>query len=152
MSRKILVIAEDSAALCCQQALCTGGYDVHRYEKAAGIHAAITGSFDAILLCPSGPAFDLLAILREVKAAGLHAPVLVLSRNPSVEEAVATIKEGATDYFRQPESAAELRSVFDRIEGLAKQFGDGVRGTRAGERRDSRGCSDGVRRCERFLP
>ena len=119
MSRKILVIAEDSAALCCQQALCTGGYDVHRYEKAAGIHAAITGSFDAILLCPSGPAFDLLAILREVKAAGLHAPVLVLSRNPSVEEAVATIKEGATDYFRQPESAAELRSVFDRIEGLS---------------------------------
>ncbi|MGO8749354.1 MAG: sigma-54-dependent transcriptional regulator [Thermoguttaceae bacterium] len=122
MPQKILVIAEDSSGPCYQQALCPGGYEVHVCDRAAGIHAAVTGSFGAILVCHSGPDFDPLEVLREVKTAGLKAPVLVLSRKPMVEAAVAAIREGAADYLREPDSAEELRSLLDRIEGLVPRI------------------------------
>ena len=48
----------------------------------------------------------------------VQARVIVLGRNPTVEAAVAAIKEGAADYLHEPCSAEELRSALRRIETI----------------------------------
>ena len=42
--------------------------------------------------------------------------VIVLGNNPTVEAAVAAIKEGAADYLHEPCSAEELRAALRQIE------------------------------------
>ena len=45
--------------------------------------------------------------------------MIVLGSNPTVEAAVAAIKEGAADYLHEPCSAEELRAALRRIETAA---------------------------------
>ena len=47
------------------------------------------------------------------------ARVIVLGNKPTVEAAVAAIKEGAADYLHEPCSAEELRAALRRIETAA---------------------------------
>lgn len=118
MPRRILVIASDSAvALTYEQTLCPAGYDVQFYDdSAAGIEAAASGRFDRILICQGCPEFDLLEILRRVRAADDSAPIIVASRIASVNAAVAAMREGATDFLCEPCTAEELRSALNRSE------------------------------------
>ena len=77
VSQKILVIANDSAVgLDYERALCPAGYDVRFYDDpAAGIQAATEGRFDLIVLSQTARDFDTLALLRQVKAAGVPARI-----------------------------------------------------------------------------
>jgi DNA-binding NtrC family response regulator len=117
VTRRILVIANDSTlALSYERALCPAGYAVDYYDHpAAGVRAAIAGGFDVILVGETTPELETLAILREIKSAKATTKVVIVSRDATVEAAVAAMKEGAADYLREPCSAEELRSVIDRF-------------------------------------
>lgn len=117
MSRKVLVIARDSAiALNYEKALCPPGYSVHFYDHpAVGVHAAMAGGFDLILIGQTTPESDALEILRQIKTARVPTKVVIVSREATVEAAVAAMREGAADYLQEPGSAEDLRSVIDRF-------------------------------------
>ncbi len=126
MSQKILVIDGDPArGLNYRQTLCPDGYDVQTCDDpAAAIRAAVSGGFDVIVLSQTSSGCNTREILRQVKAAHVPASVIIVSRDATVEAAVALMKEGAADYLCDPCSAEELRSALQRVEKRLKAAGD----------------------------
>ncbi len=121
MSQKIFVLGTDPVVgLKCEQALRPAGYEVELFrEPAAAVRAAEADGCDLLLVADCWPEPDTLEILRQIRAAGLPASVVVVSRNATVEAAVAAMKEGAADYLAEPSSAEELQAVVQRICRLA---------------------------------
>jgi DNA-binding response OmpR family regulator len=71
-------------------------------DRAAG------GGFDLILLDIMLPGRDGLQVLKELRAAGLTTPVLMLTARGNIEDRVAGLDLGADDYLAKPFSMAEL--------------------------------------------
>jgi two-component system nitrogen regulation response regulator NtrX len=67
-----------------------------------------TGSFDLILSDVVMPGKDGLALLEELKAAGVRTPVVLISGQANVEMAVRAVKLGALDFLEKPISTDKL--------------------------------------------
>jgi DNA-binding NtrC family response regulator len=85
-------------------------------NSAAALQAALGGDVEAVLFCETTAGIGTLQALRQLREAAVQTPVIVLGNHPSVEAAVAAIKEGATDYLHEPCSAEELQAALRRIE------------------------------------
>lgn len=110
MARKILLVTSDPAASHrYHQALSAEGFEVHSCRKVTP--TLDCDAFDLVLVREEPPEVVGLEVLRQVKAGPWLAPVVILSREPGVECAVAAVKEGAVDYRREPCSASELRKA-----------------------------------------
>lgn len=120
MFPRILLISDDrSGGLARQRLLCDAGFDVQYCEDpAGGVHAAASGAFDVILLLQHSSTFEVLPILRQVKAEGVPAGVLVLSHAPQIASAVAAMREGAADYLHEPCSLEALQTAIRRMAQL----------------------------------
>jgi len=118
MSRRILAIAGDCAVgRTCQQRLRPEEYEIKFCEDpTAAVQAAANGDFEALLVCETTSGLDTIQVLRQLREAAVQARVIVLGSNPTVEAAVAAIKEGAADYLHEPCSAEELSAALRRIE------------------------------------
>lgn len=85
-------------------------------EEAAGYIA--THPFDAVLLDLMLPDVNGLTVLRQVRRANCHTPVIVLSARDTVPEMVRALDIGADDYLTKPFHLdlllARLRSVVRR--------------------------------------
>lgn len=73
-----------------------------------GLHLALTGSYDLVLLDVMLPGLDGWDILREVRAAGKQMPVMYLSARDQVDDRVKGLELGADDYLVKPFSFSEL--------------------------------------------
>jgi DNA-binding response OmpR family regulator len=86
------------------------GRDCDEYLAAA--------NYDALILDLNLPREDGLSILRRIRAAGSHLPVLILTARDGAGEVVAGLDAGADDYLRKPfvfdELGARLRSLARR--------------------------------------
>ncbi|MBV8344555.1 MAG: response regulator transcription factor [Candidatus Eremiobacteraeota bacterium] len=86
------------------------GRDCDEYLGAA--------SYDALVLDLNLPREDGLSILRRIRAAGNHVPVLILTARDGAADVVAGLDAGADDYLRKPfafdELGARLRSLARR--------------------------------------
>lgn len=107
MARKILLVTSDSAASeRYHHALAKEGYEVHACSEVTA--ALDAEAFDLIVVRDEPPEVVGVEVLRQVKAGPWLAPVVIFSRQPGVEAAVAAIKEGAVDYRPEPCSAEDL--------------------------------------------
>jgi len=79
--------------------------------------------YDAVLLDVMLPDIDGFEVCRRLRAAGVWAPVLMLTARDSVDDRVAGLDSGADDYLVKPFSFAELLA---RLRALARR-GDGER-------------------------
>jgi two-component system copper resistance phosphate regulon response regulator CusR len=107
---KLLIVEDDpkaSAALV--KGLTENGFVV---DSAAtgddGLHLASTGGYDLVVLDVLLPARDGWAVLRDLRAAGVHTPVLFLTANDAVADRVKGLELGADDYLVKPFAFAEL--------------------------------------------
>ena len=116
MSRRILAIAGDCAVgRTCQQTLCPEEFHIEFCENPkAAVEAALCGDFEAVLLCETTSGLETSAVLRQLQEAAVQTRVIVLGNHPTVEAAVAAIKEGAADYLHEPCSAEELQAALRR--------------------------------------
>jgi DNA-binding response OmpR family regulator len=91
-------------------------------EIAASAEEAETimlrGALDLIVLDLGLPGKPGLELLREMRAAGNHTPVLILTARGSLEERVAGLDGGGDDYLTKPFAFAELVA---RIKALARR-------------------------------
>ena len=82
------------------------------------LHLAKTQSYDAIVLDLLLPGRNGLEVLRELRQAGITAPVLILTAKGNVESKVAGLNAGADDYLTKPfhfeELLARLRALLRR--------------------------------------
>ena len=87
-----------------------------RGEDAVWMAAATT--FDAIVLDVMLPGIDGFEACRRLRAAGVWAPVLMLTARGEVEDRVAGLDGGADDYMVKPFALAELGA---RLRALARR-------------------------------
>lgn len=118
-----LLFAEDEPAM--SEAV-TDILTYHKYTVDAvyngndALDFAIAGSYDGIILDIMMPGKDGLAVLRELRGAGVRTPVLLLTARCEVENRIQGLNLGADDYLPKPfvmgELLARVRAMLRRRE------------------------------------
>jgi len=67
------------------------------------------------------PGMDGLSLLREIRRRSVSQPVLVITGHGTVENAVETMREGATDYLQKPFSFESLKKAVESVMTRAVQ-------------------------------
>ncbi|MCA9673919.1 MAG: sigma-54-dependent Fis family transcriptional regulator [Kofleriaceae bacterium] len=91
------------------------------------------GAFEVVVTDLRMPEVDGMAVIREVRALSPETPVIVLTASGRVEDCIAVMKAGASDFITKPFHADELRDVVqEAISARAERI------TRPPPRRDRR--------------
>lgn len=99
------------------------------YDGDNGLRAGKETKFDLLLLDVTLPGLDGFAVARELRAAQIKTPILMLTARDSTEMKVQGLDSGADDYVTKPFAFAELlarvRALLRRAEDVTKlQIGD----------------------------
>jgi DNA-binding response OmpR family regulator len=118
---KRVVLVEDNQQLAntIASGLIEDGYAVDVIATGTGgIERAMRRDLDVMVLDLGLPDRDGLDVLRELRGARVHVPVLVLTARDAVEARVAALDAGADDYLVKPFAFAELVA---RLSALARR-------------------------------
>lgn len=148
---KILVVEDERrAAEYLRQGLAESGYAVEvAFNGTDGLHAALNGDHDLVVLDVMLPGLDGFAVLAALRTAK-QTPVLMLTARAQVDDKVHGFDLGADDYlvkpFQFPELLARVRTLLKRgkpatvdpVQRVADLEVDPVRhrATRGGQRID----------------
>lgn len=119
---KILVVEDEKrAAEYLRQGLTENGYTVDvALNGSDGLHAALTGDHDMVILDLMLPGVDGFAVLSALRTAK-HMPVLMLTARGQMNDKVRGFELGADDYlvkpFQFPELLARVRALLKRGKG-----------------------------------
>ncbi|MFZ1085910.1 MAG: heavy metal response regulator transcription factor [Terracidiphilus sp.] len=107
---KILVIEDEAkTAKFLKKGLCEAGFVVDVAEDGLdGLHLALEGDFDLIILDVMLPGRDGWQVLARLREAGRKALVLMLTARDAVHERVRGFELGADDYLMKPFAFSEL--------------------------------------------
>jgi two-component system OmpR family response regulator len=89
---------------------------VHDGEEA--LAAALTTSYDAILLDVMLPRIGGIEVSRQLRSRRMHASILMLTARDSIDDRVLGLESGADDYLVKPFA---LREVVARIRALTRR-------------------------------
>lgn len=117
---KLLVIEDDrEAAAYLVRGLSESGHVVdHAADGNDGLHLALEGHYDALVVDRMLPGRDGLTIIRALRAAGIATPVLVLSALGDVDDRVEGLTAGGDDYLVKPYAFSELLA---RLQALVRR-------------------------------
>ena len=117
MSRRILVVEDDPETRdYLAKGLREAGYAVEATASGRqGLMLALDGGFDALILDRMLPDLDGLSLLKSLRAAGVAAPVILLTAMSAIDERVSGLRAGADDYVVKPFSFAELSARLEAI-------------------------------------
>lgn len=119
---RLLLIEDDAeTADFVAQGLARRGHTIEvEMDGGSGLDRARAGGFDVLVLDRLLPTRDGLSIIRDLRAAGIDHPTLMLTALGSVEDRVAGLEGGADDYLVKPFALPEL---FARVEALGRRRG-----------------------------
>jgi len=120
MTKRVLVV-EDNADLAygLRNNLEIEGYEVEiASDGATGLQRARDSSPDLVILDLMLPQMDGFRVLRELRAASLTMPVLILTARGEESDKVRGLKLGADDYVTKPFGLLELLA---RVEALLRR-------------------------------
>ena len=93
------------------------------HDGLAALRWGLDETWDALVLDINLPGKDGFSVIRELRAAGLEAPVLVMTARAEIEDKIDMLDLGADDYLVKPFALAELVS---RVRALARRsYGQG---------------------------
>ena len=117
---KILLIEDDSdTASFISEHLRAHGHAVEQSENGhSGLALAGRNPYELLIIDRMLPGIDGLSIVRTVRAAGIKAPVLMLTTLSGVNDRVEGLDAGADDYLVKPFAIAELLA---RVSALARR-------------------------------
>ncbi len=116
-----VLLIEDDAELAREVAeeLAARGFSVALEPSGpAGLARAGGGGFDVLVVDRLLPGLDGLALIAQLRAAGVRVPVLVLSALSAVDDRVTGLKAGGDDYLTKPFAMEELAA---RLEALLRR-------------------------------
>ena len=107
---KILIVEDEpKTGDYLRQGLAEAGFVVDLVRDGLdGLHHALGGEYDLLVLDVMLPALDGWGILQTVRSQGLEMPVLFLTARDQVEDRVRGLELGADDYLVKPFAFAEL--------------------------------------------
>jgi len=109
MNEKILLIEdEEKLARFIELELLYEGYKVEKaFDGRIGLDAALTGSFDIIVLDIMLPGLNGMEVLRRIRRSS-SIPVIMLTARDSIVDKVTGLDGGADDYLTKPFAIEEL--------------------------------------------
>jgi two-component system, OmpR family, response regulator len=118
--RRILVIEDDvETARQLVDFLGTRGYQVDRALNGKdGLHLGLSCAYAVLTIDRMLPGVDGLAIIRQLRDAGIDTPALIISALGEVDDRVRGLRGGGDDYLVKPFAFAELLA---RVEALARR-------------------------------
>ncbi|MEQ1619369.1 MAG: response regulator transcription factor [Terricaulis sp.] len=115
----LLVEDDDETANFLMKGLRESGQMVERARDGMdGLFRATQEEFNLIILDRMLPRLDGLAVAKAARAAGVSAPILMLTAMSAIEDRVAGLEGGADDYLVKPFSFEELNA---RVNALARR-------------------------------
>ena len=122
MARILVVEDEPDIALGLREDLTKHGHDVDVVgDGLAAVRAGRDGQWDVILLDVMLPHKDGFEVCRELRAAGIRTPIIMLTARAQEAEKILGLEFGADDYVTKPFSASELRA---RIKAVMRRHED----------------------------
>lgn len=117
---RILIVEDDrKIARFLQTGLTEHGFAVdHAADGEDGLHLAMTEPYDAAIIDLMLPKMDGLTIIKSLRDAGIHVPVLILSAKRSLDERVEGLRTGGDDYLTKPFAFTE---VLARVQALIRR-------------------------------
>ncbi len=117
---RILLIEDDrKIASFVVKGLKEAGYAVeHAVDGEAGLHRALTESFDAAIIDIMLPGRDGLSVIEELRQQKRNLPVIILSAKRSVDDRIRGLQTGSDDYLTKPFSFSELLA---RLQALIRR-------------------------------
>ncbi len=107
-----LLVVDDEAAIChaCRRVLSRQGFEVEECtDSFEGLKRATQGDYAAILLDIKMPKMDGIQFLEELRKTNPDVPVMIMTAYPSIPNATAALRLGASDYVTKPFTPAQLR-------------------------------------------
>ncbi|MDZ5455701.1 MULTISPECIES: heavy metal response regulator transcription factor [Azohydromonas] len=116
---RILVVEDEKrVAEYLHKGLTENGYAVDlAHNGPDGLHLALEGSYDLVLLDVMLPGIDGFAVLRALRAVRAT-PVLMLTARDAVDDRVHGLQQGADDYLVKPFAFSELLA---RVQALLRR-------------------------------
>ena len=107
---KLLVVEDEpKTGEYIRRGLTEAGFVVDRTDDGRdGLHLALDGDYDLIVLDVMLPGLDGWEMLKSLRAAGRDLPILFLTARGQVEDRVRGLELGADDYLVKPFAFAEL--------------------------------------------
>jgi DNA-binding response OmpR family regulator len=114
---KVLIVEDDAGiGKSLYRGFREAGHDcVWVKDGGRGLEEAQSYQFDAVVLDLLLPGVPGLTVLRQLRAAGVRVPIIVLTALGAVEDRVAGLNAGADDYLVKPFAFAELQARLDAI-------------------------------------
>ncbi|HEY4367341.1 MAG TPA: response regulator transcription factor [Steroidobacteraceae bacterium] len=101
------------------------GFEVDQCDSGtAGLERARDGGYDVITLDRMLPGIDGLTLVTQLREAGIHTPVLMISALSDADERVRGLRAGGDDYLTKPFNPDEMVA---RVEVLLRRHGDPTR-------------------------
>nr|WP_075576632.1 response regulator transcription factor [Olsenella timonensis] len=96
------------------------------YDGRAGLRAACSGRYDAVVLDVMLPGMDGREVVHEMRRQGVATPVLMLTARTSTADKVEGLDAGADDYMTKPfeADAFEADELLARLRALTRRKGD----------------------------
>src|ERR671913_1733021 len=91
-------------------------------DGRTGLARALAEDFDLVIVDWMLPGLDGLQVVRRLRAADVHIPVLMLTARGQVEDRVEGLDAGADDYLPKPFALPELLA---RVRALTRRQGEG---------------------------
>ncbi len=91
------------------------------YDGKAGLRAALSEVYDAVILDVMLPGMDGYEVVHEMRRQGVSTPVLLLTAKATTADKVEGLDAGADDYMTKPFEAPELLA---RLRALTRRRGD----------------------------
>lgn len=109
-----LLLVEDNpdiAAMICDYFEAQGCTMDYAADGVTGLHLAVSGDFDAIILDLMLPGLDGVEVCKKLRSDAANAtPVVMLTARDTLEDKIAGLDAGADDYLVKPFEIAELEA------------------------------------------
>ncbi len=131
MNDRVLVVDdEESIRWVLTTSLEKEGYKVDIGKNGSeGLHKALSTNYSLILLDIKMPDISGLKVLDELKSRGVKTPVVLITAQNTVNNAITGIKQGAYDYVAKPFDLDEVNKLVGKAIGNAKQSSKAKRKT-----------------------
>jgi len=116
MKKRILVVDdEESIRWVLGKCLEKEGYTVEYGEDGSqGIDKALSGNFSSIILDITMPDMTGFDVLNEIRSNGIDSPVIIITAQNTVKNAINAMKQGAYDYIAKPFDLDEVKITVAR--------------------------------------
>jgi two-component system response regulator QseB len=122
-ARRVLLVEDDRRlSELLVRLLAAESYDVVPvFDGQAGLHHALTGRWDALVIDRTLPAMEGVDLVRRLRSRGITTPTMLLTARGTTEDRVEGLDSGAEDYVVKPFDSDELLA---RLRALLRRHTD----------------------------